>query len=77
MQFETFRRFADHAEAAGLEANALWTDEAKALRGAVAKEVLDGIKQGHETDPKYDFHEASQADIVAEHSVEEVRLAAR
>ena len=60
LQFGVFKRFADRAEAAGLNPGALWTDKAKALRKEVERGVLEEIKQLHATNPKYDFKETSR-----------------
>ena len=57
LQFGVFKRFADRAETAGLDPGTLWTDEAKALREEVEREVLEETKQLHATNPKYDFKE--------------------
>ena len=74
LQFGVFKRFADRAKAAGLDKGALRTDEAKALRREVEREVLHETKQLHASNPKYDFKETSQAEFLAQHDVEEVRL---
>lgn len=74
LQFGVFKRFADRAEAAGLDPGTLWTDEAKALREEVEHEVLEETKQLHATNPKYDFKETSQAEFLTQQDVEEVRL---
>ena len=74
LQFGVFKRFADRVEAAGLDPGTLWTDEVKVLRKEVEREVLEEIKQLHVTNPKYDFKETSQAEILAQQDVEEVRL---
>ncbi len=74
IQFETFKRFAARAEAAGFDPDAALPPEAQALRKEVAREVLADIKQLHATNPKYDFTEPSQADVLAQHQVEQVRL---
>ncbi|MEM1451093.1 MAG: VRR-NUC domain-containing protein [Planctomycetota bacterium] len=72
--FEVYRRFADRAESAGHDPKALWAPEAEELRKEVEREVLAEIKELHATAPKYEFSEPSQAEILAEHEVEEVRI---
>ena len=74
LQFGVFKRFADRVEATVLDPSAFWADEAKALRGEVEREVLEEIKQLHATNPKYDFKETSQAEILAQQDVEEIHL---
>ena len=74
LQLGVFKRFADHVEATVLDPGVFWADEAKALRGEVEREVFEEIKQLHATNPKYDFKETSQAEILAQQDVEEIRL---
>ena len=45
----------DRVEATGLDPGAFWTDEAKALRKEVEREVLEETKLLHATNPKYDL----------------------
>jgi hypothetical protein len=74
VQFETFKRFAGRAEAAGFDSHALYSPEAQALHKEVQREVLEDIKQLHATNPKYAYKETSQAEVLAKYEVEEVRL---
>ena len=74
IQFETFKRFAGRAEAAGFDPHAQYSREAQALHKEVQREVLEDIKQLHATNPKYAYNETSQAEVLAKYEVEEVRL---
>jgi hypothetical protein len=74
LQFETFKRFAARAEAAGLDPKAPISPESQSLRQEVAREVLADIKQLHTTNPKYDLAEPSQSDVLTQYEVEQVRL---
>jgi len=74
IHFETLRRFAGRATAAGLDPHSPFAPVAQTLRKEVDREVLADIKQLHATSPKYDFTETSQAALLAEYDVDEVRL---
>ena len=74
IQFETFKRFADRAEAAGFDSHAPYSPEAKTLHKEVNREVLEEIKQLHAASPKYAYQEVSQAEVLSKYDVEEVRL---
>ena len=72
--FLTFERFAERAEAAGLDPRNSRSPEVDDLRKEVGREVVDWIKQSHASKPKYDFREPSQTEILAKYDVEVVRL---
>lgn len=72
--FLTFVRFAERAEAAGLEPLNSHSPEAGELRREVEREVTEEIKQSHASNPKYNFREVSQAEILSKCEVEVVRL---
>lgn len=72
--FLTFTRFAERAEAAGLEPRNSYSPDGVDLRREVEREVIEEIKRSHARDPKYDFQEVSQAEILAKHNVEVLRL---
>jgi hypothetical protein len=72
--FLTFVRFAERAEAAGLESRDFYSEEGISLQKEVEREVLEEIKRSHERNPKYSFREESQAEVLAKHHIEIVRL---
>ncbi len=74
IRFEVFRRFADRAESAGLTPNSPFALEAQHLREEIEREVLADIKECHAKSPKYDLTEPSQAEVLARHDVEVVRI---
>jgi VRR-NUC domain len=74
IQFETFKRFADRAEAADLDTSAPWREETRELHDAISNEVLEEIKRQHEESPKYQYEEESSAEIIEKFGVEVVRL---
>jgi len=72
--FETYKRFADRAEEAGLDTSGVWTEEARELHDVVGTEVLEEIKRQHEESPKYQYQEESSAETIEKYAVEVVRL---
>ncbi len=74
IMFETYRRFADRAAKAGLDPTALYSDKAKTIRKEIERDVLHDIKALHEANPKYQYHEESQAEIIHKYGVEVVHI---
>lgn len=74
IQFEEYRRFFTRASAIGLDPRELFSPEAATLREEIEKEVVEYIKQLHETNPKYVYEELSQAEVLARYNVEQVNL---
>ena len=74
IEFGTFKRFAERAEAAGFDPHSPYSPEAQVLYKEVHREILEEIKQLHAANPKYIYKEVSQAEVLAKHNVEEVRL---
>lgn len=74
IMFLTFKRFAERAEEAGLDLETAHSQDAVDLRAEVQREVIEQIKQLHASNPKYDFSELSQSEVLSRHEVEVVRL---
>lgn len=74
IMFLTFKRFAERAEEAGLDLKSAHSQDAVDLRAEVQREVIEQIKQLHASNPKYDFSELSQSEVLSKYAVEVVRL---
>lgn len=74
---DTTTRFADWAEASGYSG---WSDaraENEEKYKAIEREVVAEMIELHERNPKYHYHDVSQATVLADHNVEIVKLHAQ
>ena len=74
LAFRKMELFAEWAKAHGVSPEEVASPEAAAARKEVAEQVLQEIKQLHETTPKYAFREESQSEIIQKYRIEVLDL---